>query len=247
MELNFWEILMHMPATQWAVVITLGIMSILAVGITVQRLVVWNRSKKQSLDFARYSGPLLEDRALGKVIDGAKDERYQLAYAARIIVQGLREAEDVLKVSGAMDDLSTVSSAMNRARDAELSFLRRWTTVVATVGASAPFVGLLGTVLGIISAFQGIAATGSGGLAAVSAGIAEALIVTALGLAVAIPATWMYNYFTSRLDDFQVRLESVASEMMDYLAKHAGVLGADAFERPAAPTPIRTAGAGVES
>ena len=91
--------------------------------------------------------------------------------------------------------------------------------VLATVGATAPFVGLLGTVVGIITAFQGIAATGSGGLGAVSAGISEALVETALGLVVAIPAVWFYNYLTGRIEYFNVEMDNSSSELVDYFIK----------------------------
>ena len=90
---------------------------------------------------------------------------------------------------------------------------------LATIGATAPFVGLLGTVVGIITAFQGIAATGSGGLGAVSAGISEALVETALGLVVAIPAVWFYNYLTGRIEYFNVEMDNSSSEMVDYFIK----------------------------
>ena len=85
-----------------------------------------------------------------------------------------------------------------------------------------PFVGLFGTVVGIINAFQGMALTGSGGIGAVSAGIAEALVTTALGLLVAIPAVWVYNYFMNKIDRFQVEMSNSASELLDYFIKRRG-------------------------
>jgi biopolymer transport protein ExbB len=90
-------------------------------------------------------------------------------------------------------------------------------SVLATVGSVAPFVGLLGTVVGIIEAFAGIAKEGSGGLGAVSAGIAEALVVTALGLLVAIPAVLMFNLLSTRADALLLSLDQARSEFMDHL------------------------------
>ena len=245
--MNLIEILQEMPPVQWVVVTTLAIMSLSAFGVTISRLIAFGKSRGQSLAFVRFSGPLLEDEALGKVIDGSAETHYQMGYATRIIRAGLEDAEDVLRVRGKLDDLSTVSSAMNRASDQEMAFLRRWTAIVATVGASAPFVGLLGTVLGILAAFHSIQESGSAGLDAVAGDIGEALIVTALGLAVAIPATWMYNYFTTRLDDFTVRLEGVSSEMLDYLAKRAHKLTPEHFVRPASPKRVQPTSSGVEA
>jgi biopolymer transport protein ExbB len=103
------------------------------------------------------------------------------------------------------------------------SDLRRGLSVLASVGSVAPFVGLLGTVIGIIGAFQGIAATGSGGLGAVSAGIAEALIETAFGLMVAIPAVLLFNWLTTRINAIDLVLARSAGELLDEIEnRHDG-------------------------
>ncbi|HEY5611553.1 MAG TPA: MotA/TolQ/ExbB proton channel family protein, partial [Thermoanaerobaculia bacterium] len=91
---------------------------------------------------------------------------------------------------------------------------------LATISTTGPFIGLFGTVVGIIRAFQGMAATGSGGIGAVSAGIAEALATTAFGLFVAIPAVWMYNYFMNKIERFQVEMSNASSELVDYFIKN---------------------------
>jgi len=101
--------------------------------------------------------------------------------------------------------------------------LRRGLGILATVGATAPFVGLLGTTMGIVNAFTGMAASGSGGLSAISAGVAEALITTAFGLLVAIPAVWAYNYFQNRVDRFTVEMSNSGSEMAIYFMKESGI------------------------
>ena len=93
---------------------------------------------------------------------------------------------------------------------------------LATIGTTAPFIGLFGTVIGIINSFRGMALTGSGGIAAVSAGIAEALVTTALGLFVAIPAVWMFNIFMNNIERFQVEMSNSANELIDYFIKRRG-------------------------
>jgi biopolymer transport protein ExbB/TolQ len=93
---------------------------------------------------------------------------------------------------------------------------------LATIGTTAPFIGLFGTVIGIINAFKGMALTGSGGIAAVSTGIAEALVTTALGLFVAIPAVWLFNIFMNKIERFQVEMSNSASELLDYFIKRRG-------------------------
>ncbi len=103
-----------------------------------------------------------------------------------------------------------------------LAELKQGNAVLATVGATAPFVGLLGTTMGVVNAFTGMAASGSGGLASISAGIAEALITTAFGLIVAIPAVWLFNYFTTKIEAITVEMTYTSKELSDFLIKSVG-------------------------
>ena len=123
------------------------------------------------------------------------------------------------------DLVDTVRRAIQRASALTANDLKKGVSALATIGATAPFVGLLGTVVGIINAFQGIAATGSGGLGAVSAGISEALVETALGLVVAIPAVWFYNYLTGRIEYFNVEMDNSSSELRRLLHQEDRVSG----------------------
>ncbi len=110
--------------------------------------------------------------------------------------------------------------------------LKRGLALLATTGSTAPFVGLLGTTMGIVNSFTGMANTGSGGLSAISAGIAEALIATAFGLLVAIPAVWLYNYFQTKIDNLVAEMTYVSKEMVDYLIKGvSGDFGRSRFTR----------------
>ena len=102
------------------------------------------------------------------------------------------------------------------------SDFKKGTGSLATIATTAPFIGLFGTVIGIINAFKGMAMTGSGGIGAVSGGIAEALVTTALGLFVAIPAAWMFNYFANILERFNVEMSNSSSELLDYFIKRMG-------------------------
>jgi biopolymer transport protein ExbB/biopolymer transport protein TolQ len=102
----------------------------------------------------------------------------------------------------------------------QLANLRRGLGVLATIGSTAPFVGLLGTTMGVVNAFTGMATAGSGGLSAISAGIAEALITTAFGLMVAIPAVWLYNYFVNRIEYVGMEIQYAAKEFTDFLLRY---------------------------
>jgi len=120
-------------------------------------------------------------------------------------------------------DINSVERAVEREILIVSAELKRGLGILATTGSTAPFVGLLGTVMGIVNAFTGMAASGGGGsLASVSAGIAEALITTAFGLIVAIPAVWLYNYFTTKIDFLSVEMTYTSKELIDYLIKSVG-------------------------
>jgi biopolymer transport protein ExbB len=111
--------------------------------------------------------------------------------------------------------------------------MNRGLGVLASTGSVAPFVGLLGTVLGIVASFEGIAREGGGGLGAVSAGIAEALVVTALGLLVAIPAVLAFNHLSTRVERLLLALDHASSELVDHLeAGETRSNGATDSERP---------------
>jgi biopolymer transport protein ExbB/biopolymer transport protein TolQ len=120
-------------------------------------------------------------------------------------------------------DINSAERAVERQMLIKLSEFKRGLPVLATVASTAPFVGLLGTTMGIVTSFQGMSQAGaSGGLAAISAGIAEALITTAFGLLVAIPAVWFYNYFTTKIEYLTVEMTYTSKELIDYLIKNVG-------------------------
>ena len=118
--------------------------------------------------------------------------------------------------------LDAVRRSMDRESILVSAELKKGVSSLATIGTTAPFIGLFGTVYGIIHAFEAMAATGSGGLASVSQGIAEALVTTAFGLLVAIPAVWIYNYFTTKSDFLTVEVTYSGKELVDYLIKNVG-------------------------
>jgi biopolymer transport protein ExbB/biopolymer transport protein TolQ len=129
-------------------------------------------------------------------------------------------------------DINSAERAVERNMLLEITNLKRGLAVLATTGSTAPFVGLLGTTMGIVNAFQAMATSGSGGLAAIGGGISEALVTTAFGLLVAIPAVWAYNYFTTKIDNLTSEMMYVSKEMIDYLIKGvSGEFGRSRFTR----------------
>ena len=119
------------------------------------------------------------------------------------------------------EEIDASRRALERAEAIVHAELKRGISSLATIGSSSPFVGLLGTVLGIINAFKGISQEKSTGLGAVAGGISEALVTTAVGLFVAIPAVWAFNYFTNRVEAFDVEMGNSSSELIDYFLKRS--------------------------
>ena len=200
----------------------LVIMSMISFGVAIERIYTFAQARKQSKLYAPQVAKHLKDGRLKDAIAISSSKTYRYSHLAKVVLAGLQEYQ-FQQESGANlsreDLVDTVRRAIQRASALTANDLKKGVAALATIGATAPFVGLLGTVVGIITAFQGIAATGSGGLGAVSAGISEALVETALGLVVAIPAVWFYNYLTGRIEYFNVEMDNSSSELLDYFIK----------------------------
>jgi biopolymer transport protein ExbB len=206
-----------------AIAWVLFIMSMISFGVAIERFYTFLQARKQSKLYAPQVAKFLKDGRLKEAVALSQKKEYRYSHLAKVVLAGLNEYQYQADAGGAAlsreDMMDTVRRAIQRASALTASDLKRGVAALATIGATAPFVGLLGTVVGIITAFQGIAATGSGGIGAVSAGIAEALVETALGLLVAIPAVWFYNYLTGRIEYFNVEMDNSSSELVDYFIK----------------------------
>ena len=216
------EMLSGMGPTAWGVAIVLIIMSFWSVGVSIERLYTYNQAKNQSKLYAPQVAKHLKEGRLKEAIALSSSKEYRYSHLAKVVLAGLQEYQFQQESGGSLnrdDVLDTVRRSIQRATALTANDLKKGVSGLATIGSTAPFVGLLGTVVGVINAFTGIATTGSGGIGAVSAGIAEALVETALGLFVAIPAVWFYNALTSRLEFFNVEMDNSSSEMVDYFIK----------------------------
>ena len=220
--LNLIEMWGTMGVPAKAIAIVLFFMSFWSVGVAVERIYTFMQAKKQSKLFAPQVAKLLKDGRLKDAIALSQSKNFRYSHLAKVVLSGLQEYQ-FQQESGSnlnRDDLlDTVRRSIQRASALTAADLKKGVAALATIGSTAPFVGLLGTVVGVINAFVGIAATGSGGIGAVSAGIAEALVETALGLFVAIPAVWFYNYLTGRIESFNVEMDNSSSELVDYFIK----------------------------
>lgn len=204
-------------------------MATMSLAVVVERWIALIRGKGETRKFLPLVVPLLADVAYGKAADLA--DAHKVSPLARLMAPILRKL-----ISTEDKNLTRVELARREAerqKEAVGEQLRRGMGVLASVGSVAPFVGLLGTVVGIISAFQGIAATGSGGLGSVSAGISEALVETALGLMVAIPAVLFFNQLNHKINAVEMELARRIGELLDELENTHGSVDSGEFERAA--------------
>ena len=217
--MGMWESMTWVGKT---VVIILALMSIWSLTIAIERLWRFQKAKKESLDVARGVTPLLRDHKLEQAISFAKDKKYRHSHLARVLAAGLTEFqyETSQELPPDFDLVDSGRRAIERETLMTTAEMKKGLGNLATISTTAPFVGLFGTVVGIINAFRGMAISGSGGLGAVSAGIAEALATTAFGLFVAVPAVWMYNYFLNKVERFQVEMNNSSSQLVDYFIKN---------------------------
>lgn len=214
----------------------LALMAIAALTVFVERLWVYGRTRRRSARFAGQAAAMLGRGAYQELMLAA--EQRTSGSLASLVGAGLRTYSGAVArpPSGDVSAIELARREVARRADFISAQLRRGLGVLASVGSVAPFVGLLGTVVGIIDAFEGIAAEGSGGIGAVSSGIAEALVVTAIGLVVAIPAVLAFNYLSARSDSLMMAIDQARGQLIDHLEAHPiappadGVEGAESAE-----------------
>lgn len=220
MDLNIAHIWATMGLAARMVVFVLSAMAITTLAVTIERLLAMLRWRREAASIAGAVAGSLRERRYGELLEVTLGNRHPLP---RLVHAGVSTYTRAL--SAPSEDVTPVELARRElARTMELvsADTHRGLSALASVASVAPFVGLFGTVIGIITAFEGIAKTGSGGLGAVSAGIAEALIVTAMGLAVAIPAVLLFNFLTTQIDRFDLALQTATGELVDQLETNHG-------------------------
>jgi biopolymer transport protein ExbB/TolQ len=211
------------PQALWAatgtpVRIVLALMMIMAVWciyVAIERTLALAKARKQSRALAEaLAGPMSSgdsEAALKLCVQ----EAYQVSYLGRMLQAGLVEfvaRPDEHGIDSAVRGIERVSIT-------EGASLRKGLNMLATTGATAPFVGLVGTIFGIINAFQSMGEAGGGDLSAISSGIAEALITTAIGISVAILGVWLFNYFTAKIDGITDDMQVSVQEFVDWCQK----------------------------
>ncbi len=207
------------------VMILLLLMFLLALALMFERVRAYGRAKRQSIQYIMQLRNFLQERKLEEAV--AAVQHHGDSPLAKIVGAGLKEylqgmealQEEGPEDVGDFDLVDAVNRRLERAKERETHNLKRGLTTLATIGSTAVFVGLFGTVVGVINSFQGLSSDGGGGLSSVAGGISEALVATAVGLSVAIPAVVAFNAFNAKIEDFQIDMNDVASEIIDFVLK----------------------------
>ncbi len=216
MDFSFGHLWASMGLFAKTIVVIMGFMSLASLMVMFERLVFFSKTRGQSIAFASKMASLLSGGDLNAAVAAGLTK--DIGYLGAVINAGLTSFKTAPRHKDAA--VESVARALERQAAREVQTLKRGLGVLATVGSTAPFVGLLGTVMGIVNSFQSMAASGSGGLGTVSAGIAEALITTAFGLIVAIPAVMAFNFLQGWVDARAVDMSESANEFLDVVSKH---------------------------
>ena len=216
--MTFTELLGHVGLFGGAVMVCLALLSVFSVGMIVDKQLRFRSAVRQTKVFKPEFGKFLRGGDLQELI--AAIPLHQKSYVAQVISAGVLEYDGVRQRGGdPVASLELVTSALRDSMSETLIQLKQGLGFLATIGSTAPFIGLFGTVVGIINAFRNIAATGSGGMSVVSGGMAEALVSTALGIFVAIPAVVAFNSFTGKIETFHVEMNRASSQVLNCLFK----------------------------
>lgn len=215
---SFYDIISSLTIPGWGVIIILLIQSVYLIAVGIERWLTYNKAKQQSRQYAPKVAQALKSSNIDEAINIS--DRHKDSHLAMVVSSGLKEfAAHQGNSDISADEMEASKRALDRAIAVKTAELKRGLSGLATVGSTAPFVGLFGTVVGIIGAFVALASAENAGIGAVGAAIAEALVATAFGIAVAVPAVWLFNYFTNKVTSFGVEMENSASELVDYFIK----------------------------
>jgi biopolymer transport protein ExbB/TolQ len=225
--MTFTELLGNVGIFGGAVMVCLALLSVFSVGVIVDKHRRFRLASRQSETFKTVFKKFLHGGQIQELIEAART--HQNSYVAQVVSAGVLEYDGVRQSGGdPVASLELVTSALRDSMSETLIQLKRGLGFLATIGSTAPFIGLFGTVVGIINAFRSIAATGSGGMSVVSGGIAEALVSTALGIFVAIPAVCAFNHFTGKIENFHVEMNRASSQLVNHLFKIPEVMLSEA-------------------
>lgn len=223
MQFGLIEMWQAMGVVAKTVAIILILLSVITIYLFIERQLVFARARKKSLAVAPKLAELMKNGQLKEAMALASKKENKVSHLARVTAAGIEEflgaKESNLTVE---EQIESAQRGCERARSLFTQELKRGLSVMATIATSSPFIGLFGTIFGIINAFRGMAMTGSGGIGAVAAGIAEALVTTAFGIAVAVIALWTFNSLNTKIEVYNTEMENTTSQIVDYFIRTSG-------------------------
>jgi biopolymer transport protein ExbB/TolQ len=220
MQFGLIEMWQAMGAVAKTVAIILIILSVITLYLFIERLLTFGRAKRRSKDIAPKLADMLKKGQIQEALALSNKKENRGSHLARVTAAGIHEFLEGQEANLSFEEqVETAQRGCERASTIFTQELRRGMSTLATVATSSPFIGLFGTIFGIINAFRGMALTGSGGIGAVASGIAEALITTAFGIGVAIIALWCYNILTNRTDIYGAEMANTTSQIVDFFMR----------------------------
>jgi len=200
--------------------ILLILLSIISLYMFIERLLTYSRAKNRSKAIAPKLAELLKSGQIKEALALSSKAENKGSHLARVTTAGITEFLEGKEAKlGFEEQISTAQRGCDRAASIFDQELRKGLSILATIATSSPFIGLFGTISGIINAFRGMALTGSGGIGAVASGISEALITTAFGIAVAVIALWFYNYLNSKVEVLNAEMSNTSSQVIAFFIR----------------------------
>jgi biopolymer transport protein ExbB/TolQ len=200
-----------------AVAIILLALSVVTIYMFIERNLVFSRARKKSLQIAPKLADLMKSGNMKDAHALASKKDYKGSHLARVTAAGVQAFIEGKEAKLSFDEqIESASRASERSKTLFNQELRRGLSILATIATSSPFIGLFGTIFGIINAFRGMALTGSGGIGAVAGGISEALVTTAVGIGVAVLALWVFNMLNTKIEVFDAEMGNTSSQVLDF-------------------------------
>ena len=220
MQFGLIEMWQAMGAVAKTVAILLIFLSVISLYLFIERQLVFAKARRKSKQVAPKLADLLKRGQVQEALTLSSKKDFRGSHLARVTAAGIHEFFEGKEANLSLEEqVETAQRGCERAATIFTQELKRGLNTLATIATSSPFIGLFGTIAGIINAFRGMALTGSGGIGAVAGGISEALITTAFGIGVAIIALWCYNFLVTKIDTYGAEMSNTSSQIVDFFIR----------------------------
>jgi biopolymer transport protein ExbB/TolQ len=220
MQFGLIEMWVAMGAVAKTVATVLIILSIISIYFFIERQLTFRKAKNKSREVAPKLATMLKNGQIKEALNLSSKKENKGSHLARVTAAGIQEFLEGKEANLSLEEqIESAQRGCQRAASIFTQEFRRGLPVLATIATSAPFIGLFGTIAGIINAFRSMALTGSGGIGTVASGIAEALVTTAFGIGVAVIALWCYNLLNTKIDIYDAEMANTTSQIVDFFIR----------------------------